>query len=113
MTNLCLNTSSPEMQFDLITEVLLQNYEANTANYNDKAIQEEELSILRLTICILLFIVIIFTIIGNIFVLMAPLFERRLRTTFIYFILNLAITDLLVALTAMDFYTIDVLLGKI
>ena len=44
-------------------------------------------------------------------VLLAPCYDKHLRNTFIFFVLNLAITDLGVALTAMWFYTVDVMLG--
>ena len=65
----------------------------------------------RIIVCTLLFATIIITVIGNIMVIISPKFEKKLLSTFVYFVINLAVTDLAVALTAMWFYTVDVLLG--
>ena len=53
----------------------------------------------------------IVTIFGNLIVLIAFLVDNKLRQPFNLFIMNLAVTDFLVAITAMPFYTIDTLLG--
>ena len=58
-----------------------------------------------------LVIIVLITILGNILVLLAVYMEKRLRTTFNFYIVNLAITDLAVAVTAMSFYTISNILG--
>ena len=71
-----------------------------------------ELKWTRIALCAVLFAVIAVTIVGNLVVLVAPFYERRLRNTLIYFIMNLAATDLLVAVMAMSFYTISLLLGE-
>ena len=71
-----------------------------------------ELKWTRIALCAVLFAVIALTIVGNLVVLVAPFYERRLRNTLIYFIMNLAATDLLVAVMAMSFYTISLLLGE-
>ena len=65
----------------------------------------------RILVCLGLFIIIIITIIGNVVVVAAFVIEKKLRTTFTFYILNLAITDVCVAVTAMTFYTFDILLG--
>ena len=51
------------------------------------------------------------TAFGNLIVLLAFLVDTKLRQPFNLFIMNLAVTDFLVAITAMPFYTIDTLLG--
>jgi hypothetical protein len=51
------------------------------------------------------------TVTGNVMVLLAIKRESSLQTLFNYYIVNLAVTDLGVAVTAMSFYTVDVVLG--
>ncbi|CAD5120009.1 DgyrCDS8592 [Dimorphilus gyrociliatus] len=53
----------------------------------------------------------IITLWGNLVVLIAFFMTKKLRTTFTFYLINLAITDAAVALTAMSFYTFDVILG--
>lgn len=53
----------------------------------------------------------IVTIFGNLLVLVAFFVDRKLFNPFNMFIFNLAVTDFLVAITAMTFYTIDTLFG--
>ncbi|KAK2188175.1 hypothetical protein NP493_142g03003 [Ridgeia piscesae] len=65
----------------------------------------------RILVCLGLFIIIIITILGNVVVVAAFVIEKKLRNTFTFYILNLAITDVCVAVTAMTFYTFDILLG--
>ncbi|XP_052058942.1 D(2) dopamine receptor-like [Mytilus californianus] len=66
----------------------------------------------NITIIITLTTLVLVTIIGNLIVLLAFIKESKLRKeAFNYFIFNLAITDFLVAITAMTFYTIDTVLG--
>lgn len=63
--------------------------------------------LITLTLCIIVMV----TIVGNCLVLLSFGLDSRLRQPFNYFIVNLAVTDFLVALFAMSFYTIDTLLG--
>ena len=70
------------------------------------------ISVTRIVLCSLLFVVVIVTVFGNLMVLLAPIVERKLRNSLTYLIMNLAITDFLVAVMAMSFYTFDVLLGE-
>ncbi|KAI0234973.1 Muscarinic acetylcholine receptor M3, partial [Lamellibrachia satsuma] len=65
----------------------------------------------RILVCAGLFIIVIVTIVGNVIVIAAFVIEKKLRTTFTFYILNLAITDVCVAVTAMSFYTFDIVLG--
>ena len=58
---------------------------------------------------LLLFTVV--TIVGNLLVIISPFVDRKLRNTFTYYIINLGMTDFLVALTAMSFYSFDIMLG--
>ena len=53
---------------------------------------------------IVLYILVLITLVGNIFVLVAVYMEKSLQTAFNFFIVNLAITDTCVAATAMSFY---------
>ena len=62
-------------------------------------------------IAIVLTVLVVVTICGNLIVLLAFLVDQKLRQPFNLFILNLAVTDFFVAITAMPFYTIDTLLG--
>ena len=83
----------------------------DTNNNDDDDDDDSNVDYARLVLVTILFCIVVFTAVGNFIVLISPLYERRLRTTLIYFILNLALTDFLVAIMAMDFYTIEVLLG--
>lgn len=65
----------------------------------------------NVVLAIVLTIIDIVTICGNLLVLMAFVIEKRLLQPFNMYICNLAVTDFLVAITAMTFYTIDTLLG--
>lgn len=58
-----------------------------------------------------MFVVVAITFGSNLFVLVSFIFEKKLRTTFSALIANLALADTLVAITAMDFYTINVVYG--
>ena len=65
----------------------------------------------NLIIGICLMVVTIFTIFGNILVLVAVKMEKQLQTKFNVYIINLAVTDLTVAVTAMSFYSTDNIMG--
>ena len=60
---------------------------------------------------ILLYTVVLVTIFGNVLVLVAVYVNKTLQTTFNYYVVNLAITDFAVAVTAMSFHTTDNILG--
>ena len=102
---------------ELITTADVINATASDAGGGGDAGDDDddarELKWTRIALCAVLFAVIAVTIVGNLVVLVAPFYERRLRNTLIYFIMNLAATDLLVAVMAMSFYTISLLLGKL
>jgi hypothetical protein len=68
-------------------------------------------SVSNILLAITLAILDILTIFGNLLVLLAFIMEKRLLQPFNMFILNLAVTDFSVAITAMTFYTLDTLLG--
>lgn len=68
-------------------------------------------SVKNIILAILLTSIDTITTLGNLLVLLSFVIEKRLLQPFNLFILNLAITDFLVAITAMTFYTIDTLLG--
>lgn len=70
-----------------------------------------EVTAKNILVTLTLSIIVLITIAGNILVLLSFALDAKLRQPFNYFIVNLAVTDLLVALFAMSFYTIDTLLG--
>ncbi|KAL4216877.1 hypothetical protein ACF0H5_023338 [Mactra antiquata] len=59
----------------------------------------------------ILYSITLITIAGNILVLIAVKMERKLQTSFNYYIVNLAITDAAVAATAMSFKATHTVLG--
>ncbi|XP_062588738.1 alpha-2A adrenergic receptor-like [Saccostrea cucullata] len=70
-----------------------------------------EVTVKNILITLTLSIIVLVTIVGNFLVMLSFALDSRLRQPFNYFIVNLAVTDFLVALFAMSFYTIDTLLG--
>ena len=60
---------------------------------------------------IVLYTIVLVTIFGNVLVLVAVGINKNLQTTFNYYVVNLAITDLAVAVMAMSFHTTDNMLG--
>ncbi|WAR16031.1 SER2-like protein [Mya arenaria] len=69
---------------------------------NTEAIKVE-ITFNKILVGVLLYIIVIITVIGNILVLLAIKIRKCLRTTFNYYIVNLAITDVAVAVSAMSF----------
>ena len=65
----------------------------------------------NIVMAVLLTALVLVTLFGNLIVLIAFLVDTKLRQPFNLFIMNLAVTDFLVAITAMPFYTIDTLFG--
>ncbi|KAL3836964.1 hypothetical protein ACJMK2_022366 [Sinanodonta woodiana] len=65
----------------------------------------------NISLAITLILLDVITILGNFLVLLSFVVEPRLREPFNMYIFNLAVTDFLVAITAMTFYTINTLLG--
>ena len=58
-----------------------------------------------------MYAIVLVTVAGNILVLIAVKVNKRLQTNFNYYIVNLAITDVAVAITAMSFKATDTMLG--
>lgn len=52
------------------------------------------------------FIIMFFTITGNLLVILSVSFEKKLQTPFNYYLVNLAVTDFIVGTIAMSIYTI-------
>lgn len=74
--------------------------------------KENKIELSRIIICTVLFTIVLLTIFGNTIVLVAFATQKKLRNSnFMLYIANLAVTDLAVAVTAMSFFTIDILLG--
>ncbi|OWF53220.1 muscarinic acetylcholine receptor M5-like [Mizuhopecten yessoensis] len=60
---------------------------------------------------IVLYGIVLLTIFGNSLVLVAVAKTKRLQTVFNFYVINLAITDILVAVCGMSFYTTNTVLG--
>ena len=56
--------------------------------------------------------VVVVTVVGNVLVLVVVLKNRRLQTVFNAFIVNLAVTDMAVAVTSMGFFAISTVLQR-
>ncbi|XP_072010844.1 histamine H3 receptor-like [Engystomops pustulosus] len=67
---------------------------------------------IRVTIIVLISLLIVITVLGNILVMLAFLLDRRLRTQSNFFLLNLAICDLLLGAVAIPLYVPYMLTGK-
>lgn len=66
----------------------------------------------KIVLAVVLATLVVVTFFGNLLVMLSFYFEPKLRSlSFNYYIFNLAITDFLVAVSAMTFYTIDTLFG--
>ncbi|XP_060586240.1 muscarinic acetylcholine receptor M5-like [Ruditapes philippinarum] len=65
----------------------------------------------KVVVGIVLYGIVIATIFGNTLVLIAVKIDRKLQTSFNYFIVNLAITDVAVAVTAMSFQATHMVFG--
>ena len=65
----------------------------------------------KIALGILLYTIVLLTILGNTLVLVAVVKTKRLQTVFNFYVINLAITDILVAVTGMSFYTTNNILG--
>ena len=69
-------------------------------------------SLAKWTLVILLWITAFITFFGNLLVILAFVVEKKLfKVNFNIFILNLAVTDVLVSTMAVPFYSIDVYVG--
>lgn len=71
----------------------------------------DNFSVTNILLIILLGVIDIVTIFGNLLVILSFIIERRLIQPFNLFILNLAMTDLFVAVPVLTFYSVDTLLG--
>ena len=60
---------------------------------------------------VVLYSIVLLTVFGNLLVLVAVYVNKKLQTTFNYYVVNLAITDFSVAVTAMSFHATDSVLG--
>lgn len=65
----------------------------------------------KVLIAVTLFTITLITIAGNVLVLVAVKVEKKLHTSFNYYIVNLAITDAAVAATAMSFKATHTVFG--
>ena len=80
-------------------------------NYTTASHTASELSWTSILKAIILYTIVVVTISGNILVLVAVYINKKLQTTFNCYVVNLAVTDLAVAVTAMSFHTTDSALG--
>ena len=99
------------LPMDNTTEVNL----SKTTNHSSIMFADEHTNDISMWLNILtgivLCFIVIMTVFGNILVLIAVYVNKKLQTTFNYYVVNLAITDFAVALTAMSFHTTDNVLG--
>lgn len=65
----------------------------------------------KVIVAFVLYTITLVTIIGNVMVLIAVKIEKKLQTIFNYYVVNLAITDVAVAVTAMSFMATHTVLG--
>ncbi|XP_033745751.1 muscarinic acetylcholine receptor M3-like [Pecten maximus] len=84
----------------------LDTYNVTSMANDDFAIPWE-----RIVIGISMYIIILITIFGNVLVLTAVAKNKNLQTVFNFYVINLAVTDTLVAVTAMISYTTEIILG--
>ncbi|XP_033746406.1 beta-3 adrenergic receptor-like [Pecten maximus] len=83
-----------------------------TSNQSDEIPDDRTLVIWQsVGIGVVMYAAVLLTICGNILVLIAVARNKRLQTVFNIYVINLAVTDLLVAVTAMSFYTTETVLG--
>ncbi|KAK3101116.1 hypothetical protein FSP39_001063 [Pinctada imbricata] len=78
---------------------------------NQTEVKNDDVAWDKIAIGVVLYIIVLMTIFGNALVLIAIKREKKLQTVFNYYIVNLAVTDLAVALTAMSFATLNIVLG--
>lgn len=91
------NTTQPGVDVDVnVTAWTPPEFDATPAN---------------ILVAIVLTAVVIMTSFGNLIVLIAFFVDAKLRQPFNLYIMNLAVTDFLVGITAMSFYSIDTVLG--
>ncbi|WAR04929.1 ADA2C-like protein [Mya arenaria] len=94
---------------------IICNNDTIAANFEDSTTQfvplEFQATTKNVILAVVLTILDVVTIFGNLLVLLSFVIERRLLQPFNLYILNLAVTDFFVAITAMTFYTLDTLLG--
>ena len=85
----------------------------NNTTTNNTAILPHTLTFTWMNVLmgIILYSIVLVTLFGNILVLVAVYVNKNLQTSFNYYVVNLAITDLAVAVTAMSFHTTDNVLG--
>ena len=93
------------------TAMTSSDINSTTSNYVEETQHILALTWKSIVVGIVLYTIVLVTAIGNILVLVAIYINKRLQTTFNYFIVNLAITDVAVAITAMSFHTTDNFLG--
>jgi hypothetical protein len=65
----------------------------------------------QVALCAFQFLIVAVCAVANLLVLISFAYEKKLRTTFSILIANLALTDFIVAIIPMNFYTINTTLG--
>ncbi|XP_053372809.1 alpha-2 adrenergic receptor-like [Mercenaria mercenaria] len=98
---------------EITTPESLKTFEnlENAKNHSEWEPPPFDVSVPNILLAITLTLLDVITIFGNLLVLLSFVIEKRLLQPFNMFILNLAVTDFCVAITAMTFYTLDTLLG--
>ena len=83
----------------------------NTISNSTANIHNQQLGTKNILVGIVLYTIVLVTILGNALVLVAVFVNKKLQTTFNFYVVNLAVTDLAVAVTGMTFHTTDNTLG--
>jgi hypothetical protein len=96
---------------DNTTSAIHSNVSSTINNSNITVANFNEITGGKIAMGIGLCVIVCITFAGNLIVLLAIKRDKRLQTLFNYYIVNLAVTDMAVAVTAMSFYTIDNILG--
>ncbi|TNN08260.1 Muscarinic acetylcholine receptor gar-2 [Schistosoma japonicum] len=97
------NTENVEINFTFVNTSDDDNITVSTIVYSGTT---------SVILALLTAIVSFITVVGNILVLISFFVERALRTASNYFIASLAVTDVLIGVFSMNFYTLYLLLGR-
>lgn len=113
MNNSLNNQTTERLATTIISEISTKNIitTTTTTTFNDEQ-QQLQINWFNFLMASLIILLILSTAVGNLFVIVAILIERNLRTIGNYLVLSLAIADLLVACLVMPLAGIYLILKK-